>query len=87
MTKTRRAVKKRKEYSIPTKVILLTLAIGLIFMTVYLLIENIGIHSIFSFETSIWTRSTEGYIFFAIVLLLSIFIGSYIVLYLLKKKR
>lgn len=82
--------KKRRKKNIKTINIagisgLLTLIIGFTFMIVYFLGERFGFAPIITLGAVEWLSSGEAVIIFMVILLASVFIGSFIVLNLIKK--
>ncbi len=64
---------------------LFTLFIGFMFMLLYFLGEQFGVAPIITLGELEWFTSGESIILFTTILLSSIFIGSFIVLYMLKR--
>lgn len=64
---------------------LITLIVGFVFMITYWLGEVLGIAPVITLGSLDWFTSGEGVLLFTTFLLTSIFLGSFLVLYLLKK--
>ena len=62
-----------------------TLIIGFMFMTIYWIAEITGVAPVIQLGELSWATSGEGVIIFTILLMLSIFLGSIVVLYLLRR--
>jgi len=78
-------IKKMNVFSIILISGLFALIIGFIFMIIYWLGETFGFAPDITLGNMKWFTSGEGVILYTTMLLLSIFLGSFIVLYLLRR--
>ncbi|KKN01884.1 hypothetical protein LCGC14_1123360 [marine sediment metagenome] len=78
-------IKKMKIFTIALISGLFTLIIGFMFMIIYWIGEQFGFAPVITLGTLEWFTSGEGIILFAVILMASIFIGSFIVLYMIKR--
>jgi len=83
--KTKKYIKNMSLFSIALMSGLFTLIISFIFMVVYWTGEQLGVAPVITLGTLDWLTYGEGIIIYVVLLSSSVFFGSFIILYWLRK--